>query len=338
MFPNIGIPQVIASSENHPSRTLCYESMSLIDEDEESLEEKMNNTEKKPKYQYDDCFPQSTRFQPVTNDQISIKISPGIGTTHRDDIPHASSHKVSADYTRGVSDTTLTKESLGCAWFARYEELKEFWAQNGHFSVSSRDKQHKQLKSWIIKQRSVYRKKCEGIRSSMTTERVLALEKIGFKWGKSTTYTKWQRRYFELLTFKQKHGHCHISRSDGQNKQLVSWLDKQRYEYKQKTAGKPSSMTPERIAKLQTLGFDWAHGNDARWQRRYSELLQFKQQHGHCNVPKDYAPNKQLGAWVHRQRYNYMKRNEGKESLISPEHIALLKKIGIFSKNVLVME
>eukprot|EP00985_Skeletonema_marinoi_P026060 scaffold19821_cov166-Skeletonema_marinoi.AAC.17 len=36
------------------------------------------------------------------------------------------------------------------------------------------------------------------------------------------------------------------------------------------------------------------------WDRKFNELLEFKEQHGHCDVPQTYAPNPKLGVWVNK--------------------------------------
>jgi hypothetical protein len=58
------------------------------------------------------------------------------------------------------------------------------------------------------------------------------------------------------------------------------------------------------------------------WGRRYGQLVEFKEAHGHCNVPQRYAANVELGRWVKDQRTFKVK---GK---ISQERIELLEEIG----------
>ena len=59
-----------------------------------------------------------------------------------------------------------------------------------------------------------------------------------------------------------------------------------------------------------------------KWYSRCEELMQFKQENGHCNVPHRCKKNKQLGAWVNTQRNKY------KNSLLSKEYIECLGKLG----------
>lgn len=38
------------------------------------------------------------------------------------------------------------------------------------------------------------------------------------------------------------------------------------------------------------------------WTLRFSQLMKFKNDHGHCNVPQKYPPDRRLGYWVHNVR------------------------------------
>jgi len=70
-------------------------------------------------------------------------------------------------------------------------------------------------------------------------------------------------------------------------------------------AGKASTgrLTPDRIQRLEDLGFVWSVRDD--WNKHYEELKQFRQEHGHCNVPARHLLNKRLGVWVSSQRQQY---------------------------------
>ena len=61
-------------------------------------------------------------------------------------------------------------------------------------------------------------------------------------------------------------------------------------------------MAAERQAALEKIGFKWGVLNHRLWQTRFDELIAFKQQHDHCNVPRKYAQNKRLGVLVSTQR------------------------------------
>eukprot|EP00984_Skeletonema_dohrnii_P010285 scaffold3999_cov138-Skeletonema_dohrnii-CCMP3373.AAC.20 len=90
------------------------------------------------------------------------------------------------------------------------------------------------------------------------------------------------------------------------------------------------------------------------WDRKFNDLLEFKQQHGHCDVPQTYAPNPKLGSeliqyaakfgnchvptkyeentalgrWVSTQRAEYKKYCKGEKSSLTAEKIRRLDSIG----------
>ena len=50
--------------------------------------------------------------------------------------------------------------------------------------------------------------------------------------------------------------------------------------------------------------------NDKKWDDMFSQLVEFKSQHQHCDVPQRDA-NQKLANWVTWQRVNYKKKKEG---------------------------
>jgi Helicase associated domain len=94
---------------------------------------------------------------------------------------------------------------------------------------------------------------------------------------------RWNDRYQDLKAFVQKHGHCHVPINYKENPLLSRWTKRQRYQWKLKQEGKQSSLTDARQLMLEELGFLW----DVRsiiWDVRFRELVQFYENHGHCNV------------------------------------------------------
>jgi hypothetical protein len=61
---------------------------------------------------------------------------------------------------------------------------------------------------------------------------------------------------------------------------------------------------------------------------RYEQLVEFKKQNGHCDVPYNYAENRQLGIWVGNQRY------KRKQNRLPPEHERLLNELGFTWEDV----
>lgn len=67
---------------------------------------------------------------------------------------------------------------------------------------------------------------------------------------------------------------------------------------------------------------------DQRWNIRFEELMEFKQQHGHCRVPHGYPPNRKLSWWVMNQRAQYQLLKDGKKSWLSNERVKILNDVG----------
>ena len=61
---------------------------------------------------------------------------------------------------------------------------------------------------------------------------------------------------------------------------------------------------------------------DARWMERYTELEQYKNSEGHCNIPQRSTEHPALANWVKRQRRSY---REGK---LSDDRVQHLEDIG----------
>lgn len=103
----------------------------------------------------------------------------------------------------------------------------------------------------------------------MSDERVQALGEIGFIWDSHRAI--WDERLHELIEYKQATGHCNIPSRYAANRQLAVWVKRQRRQHKFYTEGKPSSMTPERIHRLESIGFEWdlrKRGEDDEDERR----------------------------------------------------------------------
>lgn len=106
---------------------------------------------------------------------------------------------------------------------------------------------------------------------------------------------KWNDRYAELVSFRNQNGHINVDKS---NTALNNFIQNQRKEYRRWQRGETSSMDERKIELLNNLSFVWDK-NQQIWESRYAELLQFKADFGHVNVPIKY---KTLGQWVTKHR------------------------------------
>ena len=87
-------------------------------------------------------------------------------------------------------------------------------------------------------------------------------------------------------------------------------------------------MTNEKLQHLSDMDFQWSvmkERNNATWDQRFEELKKFRDEHGHCRVPRVPSRSGKLGKWVDHQRYNKSIR-----AARSEERIAKLEAIGFF--------
>lgn len=101
-------------------------------------------------------------------------------------------------------------------------------------------------------------------------------------------------------------------------------------EYKLLQDNEKSSMTPERLAALQSIGFVWAkRKGQATWDAKYTQLQEYKSQFGDCLIPTKYAKDPALGRWVSTQREHYRLWKAGDpRSKMNDEKAKLLDNIG----------
>jgi len=71
---------------------------------------------------------------------------------------------------------------------------------------------------------------------------------------------------------------------------FCKWVSKQRVNYKKFKKGNPSFLTQDRINSLNDIGFILDPFQDA-FDLRLSQLVEYKEANGNCNVPKRYKDN-----------------------------------------------
>ena len=133
----------------------------------------------------------------------------------------------------------------------------------GHFSVGA-----VKLGKWVSYQRTHYRKRPNGktgTGASVSKKRIAKLNAIGFEWkvigGEWNDDEGWHYKYDLLCAFHRENGHCRVPVhfSVGAVK-LGKWVSNQKTFYKNRMAGKTgagASISKERIAKLNAIGFEW---------------------------------------------------------------------------------
>ena len=171
-----------------------------------------------------------------------------------------------------------------------------------------------ELKRWMLTQRQFKK------RGLLVPERVQKLDSIAFEWEPYAN--RWERMFAALRGFHAREHHCRVPSVWPENPQLGNWVNVQRRH--KKTGRIPAA----RIEKLDSLGFDWQvrpRGDLARsesWEAMFAELGNFHAEHGHPNVPQQFAANRKLGWWVTTQRRNRRKNK------LAEQQIARLDSLG----------
>jgi hypothetical protein len=134
----------------------------------------------------------------------------------------------------------------------------------------------------------------------------VCIDKLGFTWD---------MRYGELIKYKEQFGHCNVPKKWAENKQLAYWVVTQRGYYRD------SKLSNDRIKRLEEIGFEW-DPFELSWEDNFDALKEYKKNHGHCNVPKNWSENKQLAKWMSHQRGYYRNKK------LSDDRVKRLEDIG----------
>jgi len=164
-------------------------------------------------------------------------------------------------YGSSSSSQSMTLKLLSnhsSAWNDRFKELLSYKREHGDCLVPQRFPQNPQLGVWVNKQRAEYKLLREGKKSSMTQERISALESVGFVWAKRRKgQPTWDLKFEELKRYRAENGDCLVPTKYAENPALGRWVSTQRAQYKLMQEGKPTTMTEDRVHMLENLGFVW---------------------------------------------------------------------------------
>lgn len=143
----------------------------------------------------------------------------------------------------------------GKHWTQQFYELCEYRKRCGNCMVPYAYAENPTLARWVKRQRYQHKLFAEGKSSTMTPERAKLLNDIGFVWDLQSS--AWYERLNELRAFRKAFKTCNVPSEWSENRQLAIWVKCQRRQYKLYNAGEKCNMTPERIAELDGLGFEW---------------------------------------------------------------------------------
>jgi hypothetical protein len=140
-------------------------------------------------------------------------------------------------------------------WVERFNDLCLYREKHGNCVVPHTYRADLALARWVKRQRYQYKLMREGMSSTITEERVKALEEIGFVWNSQGA--AWDERLEEIKEFRSIYMHCNVPSNYRENPQLAIWVKSQRRQYRLLMEGKASNLTPQRIHDLEAVGFKW---------------------------------------------------------------------------------
>mmetsp|Transcript_54429 Transcript_54429/g.80794 ORF Transcript_54429/g.80794 Transcript_54429/m.80794 type:complete len:383 (-) Transcript_54429:390-1538(-) len=218
------------------------------------------------------------------------------------------------------------KESMQVEWQKMLYELLLYKSEHGDCLVPSDYEKNKGLAKWIAHQRREYRAYMKGQKSSMTENRIKAMQAAGHTvW--CVRDANWEKRFDELVAYKEIKGNCLVPKSYKHNQKLADWVLEQRRQNLFLTTNRSSNLTQDHVDRLNSIGFTWLCRIRSDWDSKYRELLEYKAEFGNCCVPQHYQRNKHLGKWVAKQREQYSLLMRGKHSLLTPERLDILNSV-----------
>ena len=219
--------------------------------------------------------------------------------------------KLSPDRIKRLEALGFVWDILADQWDKAFQYLKEYQSEEGHCRVPAllKTNNNYRLGNWVTFQRVN--------KNSLSPLQIEKLQSIGFSWDPHGE--KWEEGFEKLRNFYALEGHCRVLASHKEDGyKLGSWVIKQR--------GNKADLSPDRLEKLDDLGFVWDTKTEA-WEEGFSKLQAFKDREGHCKVTQKHKEDGfSLGGWVNSQRQS--------QDSLSPERKLRLDELG-FVWNVL---
>ena len=201
------------------------------------------------------------------------------------------------------------ERNLALSWDSMYQLAKQYYEKHHDLLPKAdykTDEGHN-LGQWIVTQRIQY------MNNTLNEYRIKSLEKIGLS-CKTLKELQWENGYSLAQEHYEQHGNLNVSTN---NRELYSWILKQRCNYKTK------KITAEQKLKLSNIGMIWEV--EDTWRQKYLEAKKYYEKHGNLDIPAEYVTENgvSLGNWYRGVRASYRDRT------LSEEKILMLEDIGI---------
>ncbi len=208
-------------------------------------------------------------------------------------------------------------DKLGVKW--DYQPDEDVWAQNFQLLAAYKEKhghcqiereENKPLYEWTLQARRDF------LRGRLDMEKTGKLKKLGFNFS-PIEEIEWKKNLKELKEHKAKYEDYSLLKS--RNRQLFNWINGQLKKHRR------GNLSADKFNILKSMGlFDYLF-KDEVWEKKYNQLAEFKNEHGHFKIPRIGA-NRELcllRSWFDRQR------QEHKEGTLTEEKWNKLKALGV---------
>jgi len=142
----------------------------------------------------------------------------------------------------------------------------------------------------------------------------------------------------QLLQFKEEFGHCNVPMNYPKHPSFGIWYGSIKTAYKKIQDGKKPdrSLPQDWIDRLNEIGFQFQAVSDVAFEKHCCELIAFKEEFGHCNVPYQYRKDLSFGRWAShmREAYNKIKNGMKADHSLPQERIERLEEIGFQWKSI----
>jgi len=236
----------------------------------------------------------TTSYQHSTENSFFDQNCATVGTCHSQDF----SSRDEVLFQRNPKKREHLAIETGAAVLGERDENSGYLDASGNFPPSS-----------TLNRSTVHLPPSDSIRSKervptvlthSSTEPVLPLQQgKQQKRTRSDHKTRWDLMFEELFKFKSIHGHCQVPCVYTPYPALSQWVTTQRSMYRARNEGLYSTMTDERLKKLDGIGFVWAVQNPSLpWEVRYNQLKEYKEKYGTISISRQDQEQKKLAEWV----------------------------------------
>lgn len=234
---------------------------------------------------------------------------------YHSDAPWESS--LTGDMIDELNELGMDWDPLETKWQDQYETLKAFSAEHGHGNVPAVYPENQPLATWVQKQREKYKQ------GTLMAHHESQLRDLNFVFQIHIDY--FDNGIEKLQAYKEDHGDCMVD-SSCMDQELLGFVQNVRAQHRKWKKGESSTLNEDRRQLLDDLGFVWSV-QSAVWEQQFEQLLKFKSEFGHSNVPANYTDSS-LYRFVVVQRRDYKLLQSGESKRMTPERQGKLESIG----------